>query len=488
MKRPILMFPCPPAPLLLFLLLSLTLAQPLPPSTLFDTDWNDRSIFKQNLTTQAQPILESLQGAPVYHLEWKLSENLFHLDGKAEIMVTNTDTKPWNDLVFRLYPNALGSLMKTTNIKVNDVTVREFLEAENTALRIPLMTPLEPEQQSTISIDYTLDIAQEIEAYGRLARYENVLSLAHAYPTLSIIKNGIWDIDIPPPLGDPLVANSSFFLTRVYAPKAFELITTGQEVKKTLAGNQQIQEFVAGPARDFYLAAASGYTVAQSMMGETVVRSFVPKNFSRAAQSSVTTARKSLEFFSSYYPYPYREFDVIAVPVEAGGVEYPGIVNITNGLYTNPFGRVNTVITHEVGHQWSFGIVGSDQILNPWLDETLTQYLTLRYQENLEGIFSMSYLKYWQRIWDNSAVPDMKIGLSVDAYDEASYGEIVYAKGLIFLEEIAETIGQEKLDEALRTYYQRYAWKFATPQNFQDVLEETCECTLEDLFDIWVNP
>jgi Peptidase family M1 domain len=482
---PSLFLPC------IFLILifsTFTIAQPLPNSTLFDLAWNDRSIFEQTLTTEAQPILESLLGAPIYHLEWRLSDDLYHLDAKAEILITNTTHQPWNDLVFRLYPNALGSLMKTKSIYVDGIAVAEFLEAENTALRIPLLKPLGPNQQTVVSIDYTLDIAQEIEAYGRLARFENVLSLAHAYPTLSILENGKWDTDIPPPLGDPLVANSSFFLTRVYAPLEYDLITTGQETKRTLEGSGQIVEFVAGPARDFYLAAAQGYTVAQSTFGETVVRSFVPKNLSRSAQSSLTTTKQALEFFSNYFPYPYREFDVVAVPVEAGGVEYPGIVNITNGLYANPFGRLHTVIVHEVAHQWSFGLVGSDQIENPWLDETLTQYLTLRYQENLEGVFAMGYLKYWKRLWDSSSVPEMKIGLPVEAYNERSYGEIVYGKGLLFMEKLATTMGQEKLDEALTLYYRRFAWQFAEPQDFQKITEETCRCNLDNLFTFWVNP
>ena len=477
-------------PFSLFLLIISTFAnaQALTPSSLFDTAWNDRTIFEQTLTTQVQGVLEMLSGAPVYHLEWRLSENLFHLDGKAEIRVTNTDHKAWNDLVFRLYPNALGSLMKTTSIRVDTIPVDEFLEAENTALRIPLLKPLEPNQQTIVTIYYTLDISQEVEAYGRLARFKNVLSLAHAYPTLSVLKNETWDTEIPPPLGDPLVANSSFFLARVYAPLEYDLITTGQEIKKTLTSSEQVLEFIAGPARDFYLAATKGYSVAQSTLGETTVRSFVPKNLSRAAQSSLNTARKALEFFSTYFPYPYREFDVVAVPVEAGGVEYPGIVNITNGLYANPFGRLHSVIVHEVAHQWSFSLVGSDQIANPWLDESLTQYLTLRYQESLEGVFAMGYLKYWQRLWESSSVPDMKIGLPVDAYDEGSYGEIIYGKGLLFMETLAKTIGQEKLDEALSLYYQSYAWQFVTPQDFQTVLETSCGCDLDGIFEVWVNP
>lgn len=393
------------------------------------------------------------------------------LDGKAEIFVTNTSSVPWNDLVFRLYPNALGSTMIVNSVLVDGVSVSPNFEAENTVLRIPLSQSLASTQSLVISINYTLEISETIEAYGRLARFENVLSLAHAYPTLATLENNQWETDIPSPLGDPLVANAAFFVARVIAPDIYTLIATGQELNNTEQANQQTVEYVAGPVRDFYLAAMQNYTFLETMLGETKIRSFVPTRLAFSLQRSLYTTKQALEFFSTYYPYPYREFDLVAVPVQAGGVEYPGIVNITNGLYINPFGRLNTVIVHEVGHQWSFNLVGNDQIEHPWLDEALTQYLTLRYQETFESRFSQDYLDYWKQLWDTSQEPNSPIGLPVDAYNESSYGEIVYGKGLFFFEALAQKLGEEQLDEALKSYFSSYAWKFAEPTNFQATLK-----------------
>ncbi len=472
--------------LIFFFLLSSSLAQPS--STLFPYPWNDRSIFAQNLITESEGILEQLAGAPVYHLEWKLSDDLFKLDGKAEIFVTNTSSVPWNDLVFRLYPNALGSSMIVNSVLVDGLSVTPSLESENTALRIPLSQPLASTQSLVISIAYTLTVSETIEAYGRLARFENVLSLAHAYPTLGTLENNQWETDIPSPLGDPLVADAAFFIARVTAPNIYTLITTGQDINHTGTDNQQTIEYIAGPARDFYLAAMQHYTFLETMVGETKIRSFVPTRLAFSLQRSLSTTKQALEFFSTYYPYPYREFDVVAVPVQAGGVEYPGIVNITNGLYINPFGRLNTVIVHEAGHQWSFNLVGNDQIEDPWLDEALTQYLTLRYQETYENRFSQGYLDYWEQLWDTSQEPNTPIGLPVDSYNESSYGEIVYGKGLFFFEALAQKMGKSELDAALKSYFSNYAWKLAEPKDFQATLESSCSCDLSPLFTIWVNP
>jgi aminopeptidase N len=469
-----------------YFLPNISLAQPA--STLFDIPWDDRTVFKQGLTAEAQEVLEQLPAAPIYHLEWLISDDLLHLEGTAEVLVTNSSDIDWNDLVFRLYPNALGSIMRVTHVGVNGITTNFDLEAEDTVLRIPLVIPLLPQQKIVVVIAYSLDISKEIQAYGRLARYENALSLPHAYPNLATLENGQWEIDIPPPLGDPLVANTSFFLVRVTAPKDYQLVTTGQEFHHSEQEMKQSIVYAAGLVRDFYLAAVKGYRLAETTLNDIRIRSLVPQQYFLSQQNTLRTVKQSLEFFSSYYPYPFREFDVVAIPVQAGGVEYPGIINITNSLYANPFGRLNTVITHEIGHQWAYSLVGSDQIDNPWLDEALTQYLTLRYQETYESRLSDNYLNFWRNLWNTSSFPNEYIGLNVEAYDENTYGEIVYGKGLFFFEELANTIGKETLDEALKIYFQTYAWRFTEPHEFKDILENTCTCNLDTHFHTWVRP
>lgn len=458
------------------------------PSNLFDLAWHDHTVFKLGLTTSGQESLAGLNRAPVYHLEWQLSEDLTQLSGKAEMLITHQGPKPWSNLVFRLYPNALGSSMTVNHIQVDGVTVTSSLESQNTALRIPLPHLLESGQSVVVAIQYHLTISDTIQAYGRLAKFENALSLAHAFPTLSIPDSQAWHTDFPDDLGDPLVAEAAFYMVKVIAPAAYTLVTSGQQFQHSIEGNKQITEYLAGPSRDFYLAALKDYVVSETTIGETRVRSFLPQHLAHALERSQRTAIQAIEFFSTYYPYPYREFDVVAIPVEAGGVEYPGLINITNSLFNNSFGRLSTVIAHEVAHQWSYNLVGSDQIEHPWLDESLTQYLTLRYQETYEPDFAQGYMDFWQQLWRRSQNPDQPIGLPVTAYNESSYGEIVYGKGLFFFKALSEHIGKESLDHALRVYFQQFAWQFAKPAQFQKVLEDTCQCQLNGLFETWVTP
>ena len=471
---------------LLFCLSSFGLALGTP--SLFDTSWNDRSLFTRDLVPSQQILVDELSDAPVYHLELTLSDDLYSLSGKQELLFTNTTGRLLPDLVFRLSPNALGSQMTVSSVLVDGQQTTFTLEQGATALRIPFSLWLLPDEQAVISIDFSLEISNTVASYGRLARYNEVLSLAHGFPTLSVFRHDKWDTDYPAELGDPLVADTSFFLVRVHAPLEPQLVASGVMVDITFTETQQTVTFATGPARDFYLAAVTGYIQQSKVSGDTIIHSYVPAAYAERGEESLEQAADALALFSKLTPYPYREFDIVAVPIRASGIEYPGIINLANSLYTSADSRLETVLAHEVGHQWSFNLVGSDQISEPWLDEAMTQYLTYLYHKAFDGEpYLTSYLNFWRSRWQRSDVT-IPVGLETEEYSASSYGPIVYGRGLYFFLELADLLGEDVLASALQTYYQTYAWQFVTSDDFQRILEQTCACELNDVFKMWITP
>jgi hypothetical protein len=443
----------------------------------------DLSLFAGDVITETAPVIETLRG-PVYSLGLTLSDDLLTVEGKADVLVTNTSDDVWNELVFRLYPNALGSTLTVANVFVNDVEVKTQLDGEDTVLRVP--ATLDPDEGVQISLNYTLELSPEIRAYGRLAKFRDALSLSHAYPTLSVHKNGAWLTDYPDERGDPLVAEASLFDVTIHAPADWQVSTTGQTLEQTSLANRQTLRVVAGPARDFFVAAVRGYRVVEKQVGETRVRVFAPQTLLRGARTTLEVAARALGFFSERYtPYPYKEFDLVVIPVEAGGVEYPGIVVITNGLLLGS-GNLTQVVVHEVAHQWAFSLVGSDQLRHPWQDEALTQYLTLRYQQTFNPKFVGGYERFWQNLWDE-ADGDLPVGLPVAEYDESAYIGIVYGKGLFFFKALAAVMGQDVLDAALQDYFEIHAFQLATPEDFEGALERACSCEVRPVLEQWLE-
>jgi hypothetical protein len=75
--------------------------------------------------------------------------------------------------------------------------------------------------------------------------------------------------------------------------------------------------------------------------------------------------------------YPYNQVTAIDGTISAGGgMEYPNVTVI--GESGTAF-SLDVVIAHEVGHNWFYGILGSNERTNAWMDEGLNSLNETRY-------------------------------------------------------------------------------------------------------------
>ncbi|HJS19771.1 MAG TPA: M1 family metallopeptidase, partial [Anaerolineales bacterium] len=360
---------------------------PAPTPDPFDIPWEDRSIFKSGLIESQQSIPEELDSASVYHIDLNIAEDMYHVSGHQEVQYTITENVPLDEVQLRPFPNLLGGEMEVSNLKVSDAGVTPRLEMNDSLLIVPWAAPLEPGDSAVIEMDFDVTIPQEVDLnYGVLAYYEDVLALAHAYPMIAVYNDEGWNAEIPSQQGDITFADTSFFLVNITAPKEVTVVPSGTVVERAEGERTQTLLVASGPARDFYLAASPDYKEYSQTLGEITVRSFAPRDSAEAAKAALEIALDSLDLFSAKYPaYPYTELDIVATPTLAGGIEYPGNIVVTSGLYgseaNNPGARqyLEGVVAHEVAHQWFYNLIGDDQLDNPWLDEALAQYLTYEY-------------------------------------------------------------------------------------------------------------
>ncbi|MCA9839161.1 MAG: M1 family metallopeptidase [Trueperaceae bacterium] len=455
---------------------------------LFNQPWEDLSIFEHDLVSSYQAPNQSLPDLSIYHLDLSLSDDLSQVTGKEELLYRNSTGQILSELVFRLYPNVLGSQLLVKRVEIDGVLTVGRLEHSGSVLRIFLPKALAPNEQTIIAMQFTTQVGQGSESYGRLALYSEALSLAHAYPVLAPFKEGDWLTDTPSPLGDPSVLEAAYYLVRVSAPVAQTLVASGSLINLDETGDRQTAVFSTGPAREFYLASVTGYVQLSQMVGETLINIYLPERFDHAAGVSLEYAAKALERFNQLIPYPYRELDIVAMPVLASGIEFPGIFTLTNRLFTNPAGSLESVLVHETAHQWSYNLVGNDQVLEPWLDEALAQYLTLLYHRSYDSPqFVEGYLDFWNATWHEATDPLEVIGEPVSYYDDYSYSGIVYGRGLFFFLVLEQEIGTDGLERALSQYYEQYRWDFVSGEALKTELELVCKCDLSELFDRWVD-
>ncbi|HSO10802.1 MAG TPA: M1 family aminopeptidase, partial [Anaerolineales bacterium] len=358
------------------LLTSCTFSQPTSDSSTLTpepdpmtTPWEDRSHFKNGLVASEQSVLNELEGASMYRIEFTIADNLYQITGTEEVRYTNTEEVPLNDVQFRLFPNILGGEMTISNLAVDGQTVSPKYELANSLMIVPLSTPLGVGQSIVIKMDYSVTVPQEVELnFGVLAYYDDVLALAHAHPVICVYDDEGWNAEIPPQDGDVTYADAAFYLVRVHAPKGLTLVTSGSEISRGEDGQAQVLTVANGPARDFYLAASPKFEEVAQTFGGVTIRSYAKPAVKDGAQFALEVASRSIDVFSKRYaPYPYTELDIVATPNLALGIEYPGMIAIADRIYDidseyrgSPASvYVESTVAHEVGHQWFYNMAGS---------------------------------------------------------------------------------------------------------------------------------
>ena len=71
-------------------------------------------------------------------------------------------------------------------------------------------------------------------------------------------------------------------------------------------------------------------------------------------------------------------------------------------------------------------------------------------------------------------------------YEGTAYGAIVYGRGPLFVEALAETMGEDAFLGFLRAYYEANKGGIGTGSAFRELAETHCSCDLGELFDQWV--
>jgi hypothetical protein len=487
------------------ILLSCTFLRPTStPSTpsgpdLFAIPWEDRSLFQGGLVPSERPVLNELADASIYHLGFNIAKDMFHVTGMEEVLYTNAEGVPLDQIWLRLFPNMLGGEMTVSNLSVDGQAVTPQYRLADSLMIVPLPAPLEPTQNMILRMDFAVTVPQTVELnYGVLSYFDDVLTLAHAYPMIAVYDNEGWNAEIAPQSGDLTYADAAFFLAKVTAPRGVTLVTTGRDIDAGKTGELQTLSVATGPARDFYLTASRTYEKISQTFGDVTVNSYAPEAHKAGAQMALDVAARAIEDFSARYaPYPYTEFDIVSTPTLALGIEYPGMIAITSRIYdvnrdyrgTPASIYMEATVAHETGHQWFYSLVGDDQLDDPWLDESLTQFATLQYFADEYGPGGeQGFRNSLEARWDSVERAKVPIGLPVARYSEAEYGAIVYGRGPLFFVALRERMGNETFDAFIRDYTEALSWDVATPEFLQSLAEKHCACDLRDLFNEWVYP
>jgi len=455
----------------------------------FNISWDDCSLFKKRLTSSFQSVLSRLPGASIYHLAFSLSNPPTLINGVEEVRYTNQENVALTEVDFAIYSEILGGDINVGQVLLDGQPVTP--DFSKGLMRIPLADELIPGNSIIFHIEFVITVpALGGNFYYGIFGYNNgMLSLAQAYPTILVYNEQGWNNQTPDLDGDPLFSDTSFYLVSINAPKDLTLVASGVAVNRQITTDRQQVLYADGPARDFYLAAGHDFAKISGKVGETTYNSFAPAGLSQFAQSALKIAEDAIGDFSHRYgPYPYTEFNIVPIVTSAAGVEFPGMTAVAENVY-NAGNYLEVVLVHEVAHQWFYNLVGNETQLQPWLDESLAQFVTCQYFLDQYGTQAeQSCQDEMQANWDRVDDQKIPIGKPVSDYTSGEYVSIIYGRGPLFFFTLRQEIGQAAFDSLMHDYATLFAWDIASTDSFKKLAEQHCKCDLTSLFNEWVYP
>ncbi len=182
-----------------------------------------------------------------------------------------------------------------------------------------------------------------------------------------------------------------------------------------------------------------------------------------------------------YGDYDWDQFDVIVLPPSFpfGGMENPRLTFATPTVIAGDK-SLTSLVAHELAHSWSGNLVTNATWNDFWLNEGFTVYFEMRIMEALYGKERANMLALIGRqdldeelesLKDTPNDTKLKLNLKGRNPDDGM-NSIAYDKGYLFLRTLEETVGREKMDAFLKSYFKKNAFSTTNTEDFVSYLNK----------------
>lgn len=230
-------------------------------------------------------------------------------------------------------------------------------------------------------------------------------------------------------------------------------------------------------------------------------------NEAKLWRRSIEYINDATRYFSKWVgEYPYNHVTAVDGTISAGGgMEYPNITVIGRSGDSK---SLETVIVHEVGHNWYYGILGSNERDNAWMDEGLNTYIEIRYMEEKypNGYFRKKdstenksrgislnisledkELQHIAYQFNASRNYDQPLVMGSKDFTQMNYGAMVYSKTGIGFHYLKAYLGEELFDNCMNEYFNQWKFKHPNPDDIKIVFETVCGENLDWFFEDYIK-
>jgi aminopeptidase N len=196
--------------------------------------------------------------------------------------------------------------------------------------------------------------------------------------------------------------------------------------------------------------------------------------------------------------YPYPVVAAVEGPKndKSGGMEYPMVTMITKPDATEL--TLDALITHEVGHNWFYGILGSNEREYAWMDEGIDTYYQFRYEAEKyrsNSIFESVLPKEVKQNTEEqftallyTALTKIPMEMPIDTpsyvFLDKDYSLIEYIKTAVWMYVMELYLGRENIDKAIQLYFNTWMFRHPYPDDLKTAFEKSMGKKLDEYFSL----
>jgi aminopeptidase N len=345
-------------------------------------------------------------------------------------------------------------------------------------INITLNQPLQSEKLDSICVYYHGSPIKGM--YFRNSKYNNMVIYTHNEP----FDAQYWI----PCKDDP--SDKSLLDMWITVPQNLKAVSNGILNETSYMGQGKIRYYwqETYPISTYLISvAASDYEIVSNVFNWNqfalpLEYYIYPEDFGRG-ESAITNTIEMLDFFSDYigiYPFILEKYAMVEVPFqEAGAMENQTISTMDEPVIDN-----ESVIAHELAHQWWGDAVTPSSFTDIWLNEGFATYFDALFVEH----------KYGEKAFQERMIASGSNVSNDGSIDYAIYnppmeylfGSAVYNKGAWVLHMIRKKLGKEVFKTIIRNYYNNYLYNNVSTTDFIIVCENVSGLSLQKFFDQWV--
>jgi hypothetical protein len=472
--------------------------------------------------TGEAPLREHAEDVADYTLRAMLDPAQHTVEASGTIHWRNASTRPTSELWVHLYlnafkndrslflrervggrgsssPDAYGSIdLRRLALRDADGTT-DLLpslelhrpdDADETDARVALPRAVAPGEAIDLEVTFVDRLPSIVERTGYQDRFHMV---GQWFPKIARLEpDGTW-AHFPFHHLAEFYADFGTYDVTLDVPEAFTIGATGPVVESRVQSGRRVERHVQGDIHDFAWTAWDRWQSRHETIDGVDVTILYPRGFDDLAAREMAAVRFALPFDSAHYgkyPYPvltivHPEFDAS----EAGGMEYPTLITADSPWLTPPQLLYPEVVTvHELGHQWFYGLVATNEAAWPFLDEGVNEFAETDAMTRWRGPGSALQVGELQvsdadvqAVSSTQAVFDQPIAQPASAFSSgALYARLVYSRTAALLVTLGRVYGEDAVARALGSYTRRYRFEHPGPDEFLGAFRDAMGAPVAD--------